>query len=90
MTAAAFVCGASAWSRNTRRKGRKARGESVTDVGLRYGPEEPVEVIKVKAPEIEAISEEYREVIGKKITHRLAQRPGSYAVMAYRRLMVKD
>ncbi len=61
----------------TRRKERKARGESVTDSGLRFGPDVPVEVIKVKDPEIEAIAEEYREVIGEKITHRLAQRPGS-------------
>ena len=74
----------------TRRKGKKDRGESVTDSGLRFTADVPVEVIDVHDPEIENIPEECREVIGEKITHRLAQRPGSYVVLAYRRQVVKD
>jgi len=74
----------------TRRKGSKDRGESVTDSGLRFTADVPVEVIEVRDPEVEAVPEEHREVIGEKITHRLAQRPGSYVVLAYRRQVVKD
>ena len=74
----------------TRRKGAKDRGESVTDAGLRFTCDVPVEVIEVRDPEIEAIPEQHRSVIGEKVTHRLAQRPGSYVVLAYRRQVVKD
>jgi transposase len=74
----------------TRRKGSKDRGDAVTDSGLRFNDDVPVEVIHVKDPEIDAIPEEHREVIDEKITHRLAQRPGSYVVLEYRRPVVKD
>jgi transposase len=74
----------------TRRKGSKDRGQSVTDSGLRFTEDVPVEVIEVRDPEIEAIPEQHRQVIGEKLTHRLAQRPGSYVVLAYRRQVVKD
>jgi len=74
----------------TRQKGAKDRGESVTNAGLRFTEEVPVEVIEVRDPEIDAIPEQYRTVVGEKITHRLAQRPGSYVVLEYRRTVVKD
>ena len=74
----------------TRRKGAKDRGDAVTDSGLRFNDDVPVEVIHVKDPEIDAIPEEHREVIDEKVTHRLAQRPGSYVVLEYRRPVVKD
>jgi len=74
----------------TRGKGAKDRGDAVTDSGLRFNENVPVEIIQVKDPKIEAIPEEYREVIDEKVTHRLAQRPGSYVVLEYRRAVVKD
>ena len=74
----------------TRRKGAKDRGDAVTDSGLRFNDDVPVEVIHVKDPEVEAIPEEHRELIDEKVTRRLAQRPGSYVVLEYRRPVVKD
>ena len=74
----------------TRRKGPKERGDAITDAGLRFSDDVPVEVIHVNDPEIRAIPEGHREVIDEKITHRLAQRPGSYVVLEYRRAVVKD
>ncbi len=74
----------------TRRKGAKDRGDAVTDSGLRFNDDVPVEVVYVKDPEVEAIPEEHREVIDEKVTRRLAQRPGSYVVLEYRRPVVKD
>ena len=74
----------------TRRKGSKDRGDAVTDSGLRFNEDVPVEVIHVQDPEVEAIPEEHREVIDEKVTRRLAQRPGSYVVLEYRRPVIKD
>ncbi|QOC23508.1 IS66 family transposase [Wenzhouxiangella sp. AB-CW3] len=74
----------------TRRKGAKERGDAVTDSGLRFNEDVPVEVIHVADPEAESIPREHREVIDEKVTHRLAQRPGSYVVLEYRRAVVKD
>lgn len=75
--------------RYTRRK-TKDRTAAVTDSGLRFGEDVPVETIEVSAPEIEAIPPEHREVIGEEIGHRLAQRPGSFVVLKYVRAVVKD
>jgi len=74
----------------TRRKGAKERGDAVTDSGLRFAEDVPVEVIHVNDPDIQSIPEEHREVIDEKVTRRLAQRPGSYVVIEYRRPVVKD
>ncbi len=49
----------------------------------------PVEVIAVPNPDMELLNPEQYEVIGEKITHRLAQRPGSYVVLKYVRPLIK-
>ena len=49
----------------------------------------PVEVIELAAPEAEGLSPEAFEVIGHKNSYRLAQRPGSYVVLNYRRPVIK-
>jgi transposase len=49
----------------------------------------PVEVIEVSPPEAEGLSPEAYEVIGHKESFRLAQRPGSYVVLNYRRPVIK-
>ncbi|WP_305801032.1 hypothetical protein [Thiolapillus sp.] len=73
-----------------RRKRTKQRSEDdVTDSGLRFGPEVPVEVIELSAPQLEGPAAEQYEVIDYKISHRLAQLPGSYVVMEYRRPILK-
>jgi hypothetical protein len=43
----------------------------------------PVEVIAVPNPDMELLKPDQYEVIGEKVTHRLAQRPGSYVVRKY-------
>jgi hypothetical protein len=64
---------------------KKARDGAVNDTGLRFGDDVPREIIAVKDPEIEAIPESRRVRIGEKVTYRLAQRPGSYVILAYTR-----
>lgn len=49
----------------------------------------PVEVIELAAPEAAGLAPEEFEVIGHKDSYRLAQRPGSYVVLNYRRPVIK-
>jgi transposase len=49
----------------------------------------PVEVIELAAPEAEGLAPEEFEVIAHKESFRLAQRPGSYVVLKYRRPVIK-
>ncbi len=49
----------------------------------------PVEVIELAAPEATGLAAQAFEVIGHKDSYRLAQRPGSYVVLKYRRPVIK-
>jgi len=67
----------------------KDRGDAVTDEGLRFDADVPVETIDVAAPELEGSDADAWQIIDYKTTHRLAQRPGSWVVLAYRRPVVR-
>jgi transposase len=67
-----------------RRKKQRDAG-CVTDAGLRFDDSVPVVTITLPVPA--DIGE--HEVIGEDVTHRLAQRPGSYVVLKYVRPVVK-
>ncbi len=67
----------------------KVRDAALAQSGLRFGPEVPVQTIEVTDPAIEAIAPAEREVIGEKVSYRLAQQPGSYVVLKYVRKVVK-
>ena len=49
----------------------------------------PVEVIVVPNPETAGLAADHFEVIGEKVSYRLAQRPGSYVVLKYPRGVIK-
>ena len=49
----------------------------------------PVQVIAVPNPQAEGLAPEAYEVIGEKVSHRLAQRPGSYVILKYVRPLIK-
>jgi len=49
----------------------------------------PVEVIAVANPEAKGLDPADYEVIGERVSHRLAQRPGSYVVLKYVRPVIK-
>jgi transposase len=57
--------------------------------GLRFDGSVPVEVIEVPNPELAGLSTDDYEVIGEKITYRLAQRPGAYVILQYVRKVIK-
>jgi transposase len=49
----------------------------------------PIEVIELKAPEAQGLDADDYEVIRYKESFRLAQRPGSYVILKYRRPVIK-
>ena len=58
--------------------------------GLRFSSDVPVKTITLKPEEAGDLKEgEDYDVIGEKVTHRLAQRPASYVVLKYVRPVVK-
>jgi len=67
---------------------RKVKPET-DEPKLFFGDEVPVETIEVPNPETEGLSEDAYTVIGEKVTHRLAQRPGSYVILKYVRPLIK-
>ena len=72
----------------TRRK--KGRSDNcVTEKGLRFTDDVPVEIIQENVPELQGEDADHYEVIDYKITRRLAQRPGSYVVLEYRRPVLR-
>ena len=49
----------------------------------------PVQTITLVHADVEGLSPDQYEVIGEKVTYRIAQRPGSYQILKYRRPVVK-
>lgn len=49
----------------------------------------PIQTINVAHPEAQSLSADQYEVIGEKVSYRLAQRPGSYVVLKYVRPVIK-
>jgi transposase len=73
----------------TYQRRKKQRDGALNDSGLRFSEDVPREIIAVCDPEIEAIPADRRELIGTKVSYRLAQRPGSYVVIEYTRPVYK-
>jgi transposase len=73
----------------TYQRRKKQRDGALNDSGLRFDKNVPREIIAVRDPKIEAIPADRRELIGTKISYRLAQRPGSYVVIEYTRPVYK-
>ncbi|WP_419644429.1 transposase domain-containing protein, partial [Thiolapillus sp.] len=62
----------------TRRKGKKQRDEDcATDQGLRFDGDVPIERIELSPAGLNDQNRDQYEIIGEKITRRLAQQPGS-------------
>lgn len=73
-----------------RGKAPKVRAEdAVSDSGLRFGPDVPVEEVVIPNPAIIGLSENDYEKLEDKITYRLAQKPAAYVVIKYVRPVFK-
>jgi transposase len=73
----------------TYQRRKKNRDGAINDTGLRFSDDVPRVVFVLKDPEMEALPESQREIVSEKISYRLAQRPGSYMVLEYRRIVYK-
>lgn len=73
-----------------RGKAKKQRPEAcVTDTGLRFSDDVPVEVIAVTPVELQGEAAGDYEIIDTKVSHKLAQRPSSYVVLRYETPVIK-
>jgi transposase len=70
---------------------RKPKSDFADDAAQPFFDETkvPVQTIEVAAPEIAGLTPDEYEVVGEKVSLRLAQRPGSYVVLKYKRSVVK-
>ncbi len=72
-----------------RKSNKQLKGDEVNDTGLRFDASAPTKVVDIPAPELQGDNAENYEIIGYKETKRLAQQPGSYTVLIYRRPVVR-
>ena len=72
-----------------RKSNTQRSGDEVNDSGLRFDDTVPTKVIDIPAPELQGEDADQYEIIGYKETTRLAQQPGSYTVLIYRRPVVR-
>ena len=49
----------------------------------------PIETLELPDPQMQGVPTDEFELIGEKVSYRLAQRPGSYVVLKYVRPVVK-
>lgn len=74
---------------HTRKSTTQRTGDEVNDSGLRFDDSVPQKIIELSAPELEGENAAQYDIIGYKETNRLAQQPGSYVVLVYRRPIVR-
>ena len=71
------------------RRPAKPLWEGTSDGRLKFDASVPVQDIEVPNPDTEIYPPEAYDVVGEKITYRLAQRPGSYIVLRFIRKVLK-
>jgi transposase len=74
---------------HTRRASRTADASEVDESKFFDESRVPVQTIVVANPEAAGLGADEYEVLGEKVSYRLAQRPGSYLVLKYVRQVVK-
>lgn len=72
-----------------RQRHRAPWEECCDEPGVRFDSSVPLKVIEVPNPEVQGRSVDDYEVVGEKVTYRLAQKPGAYVVLKYVRKVIK-
>lgn len=75
------------YQRGTAKKNRPE--DCVTDAGLRFSDDVPVEIIRITPPELEGDSAADYDIIDTNISRKLAQQPASYVVLQYEVPVIK-
>jgi transposase len=76
-------------SAHTRRVHQTDGAESSEELTFFDESKVPVQTITLVHADVEGLSPDQYEVIGEKVTYRIAQRPGAYHVLKYRRPVIK-
>ena len=74
---------------HTRSSKKQTSENDVHDSGLRFSSDVPQHIIDVPSPELEGKNADQYEIMGTKETRRLAQQPGSYMILVYRRHVLR-
>ena len=74
---------------HARRVAQKDGAESGEELKFFDESKVPVQTIVLVHADLEGLSPDQYEVIGEKVTYRIAQRPGSYQILKYRRPVIK-
>jgi transposase len=74
---------------HTRRTAQQDGAESGEELKFFDESKVPVQTITLVHADVEGLSSDQYEIIGEKVTYRIAQRPGAYHVMKYRRPVIK-
>jgi transposase len=74
---------------HTRSSQKQRRDSDVNDEGLRFDETVPQQIIDIPAPELQGADADQYELVDTKETCRLAQQPGSYVVLRFRRQVVR-
>lgn len=74
---------------HTRRVAQTDGAESGEELKFFDESKVPVQTIVLVHADVQGLSPDQYEVIGEKVTYRIAQRPGSYQVLKYRRPVIK-
>jgi transposase len=75
------------YQRGTAKKNRPE--DCVTDAGLRFSDDVPVEIIRITPPELAGDGANDYDIIDTKISRKLAQQPASYVVLQYEMPVIK-
>jgi transposase len=71
------------------RRFRLTGAELADESELRFDASVPVQEIVLTNPEVAELPPDAYDVLGEKVTYRLAQRPGAYVILKYRRPVIK-
>jgi transposase len=71
------------------RRFRLTGADLVDESEVRFDDSVPVQELVLANPEVADLPSDAYEVIGEKVTYRLAQRPGAYVILKYRRPVIK-
>src|SRR5262245_2323932 len=71
------------------RRAARPLWDGTSDGRLKFDASVPVQDIEVQNPDTDIYPPEAYDVVGEKITYRLAQRPGSYVVLRFIRKVLK-
>lgn len=74
---------------HTRSSKKQCSDNDVNDEGLRFDDTVPQHIIDIPAPELQGDDADQYELVTTKDTCRLAQQPGSYVVLVYRKQVVR-